>query len=136
MDHLRIEYEDGRVEIRNKTEIKRDTPKRVNWKPKEKSKIAEKTETGKATENWSTYQGEMNWEAAKEICASLNMRLPTIDELGVAYKAGVTESWKKDGAYYWSSKEFSEGSTYYFHITNGVVDTFTKYTGTHVRCIR
>jgi formylglycine-generating enzyme required for sulfatase activity len=51
MDHLRIEYEDGRVEIRNKTEIKRDTPKPVVWDPnamkkkpnKESKKEPEKT---------------------------------------------------------------------------------------------
>jgi formylglycine-generating enzyme required for sulfatase activity len=56
MDHLRIEYEDGRVEIRNKKEIKRDTPKPVVWDPnamKKKPDKASKKEPEKTSEEKS-----------------------------------------------------------------------------------
>lgn len=57
-------------------------------------KIA-KIETNSSDAKWSQYQGSLNWSRAKEKCASLGMRLPTVTELKSAYTAGVIESWKK-----------------------------------------
>ncbi len=85
---------------------------------------------------WSAYQGVMNWEDAKKKCASIGMRLPTIEELKAAYAAGITESWKTDGNYYWSSTPVGDDRAYLLDIRFGnSYDNFrvSKHT---VRCLR
>lgn len=99
----------------------------------------EKSET---LQEWSNYQGHMNWKNAKAKCASIGMRLPSIAELKAAFKAKVTESWKAEwdkSAYfsiYWTSEEYSERGAYNFYADGGFVDYFDKGYGYHVRCIR
>ncbi|HMV44684.1 MAG TPA: hypothetical protein PLS71_15005 [Leptospiraceae bacterium] len=55
------------------------------------------------SEKWSDYQGVMDWETANKKCSSINMRLPSIEELKVAMKEGSGKQWKKDGLSYWSN---------------------------------
>lgn len=94
--------------------------------------------------NWSDYLGEMNWEDAKRKCGSLGiagygMRLPSIDELEIAYKEGITESWKSDwqkteNSGYWTSQHYSEARAYYFLVALGELDYLNKKDIKHVRC--
>lgn len=79
---------------------------------------AETTKTSQGG-NWSDYQGAMNLEAAKKKCASIGMRLPTIEELKVANEMKTTEPWEIDGYYYWSSTPSNDGLTYIRNIFNG-----------------
>ena len=88
--------------------------------------------TSISAETWSPYMGRMNWDSANAKCRSIGMRLPTLQELEAAYNSGITESWKNDGDYYWSSTPFdaewycifdvNDGRTYYsrHHDSNGV----------------
>lgn len=85
---------------------------------------------------WSKYQGWMNWEDAKAKCRNIGMRLPTRKEFQSAHKAGITESWKKDGAYYWTSEESSKSGTYTFGIFVGLSISERADKGKHTRCIR
>ena len=64
------------------------------------------------------------------------MRLPTIDELKVAYNAGVTESWKKDGLMYWSSSPAGGGKYYFLSVFDGKVLDFILDFNNNVRCRR
>jgi hypothetical protein len=42
--------------------------------------VKTETKSSKSDGKWSEYQGYMNWEDGKKKCASLGMRLPTIEE--------------------------------------------------------
>jgi formylglycine-generating enzyme required for sulfatase activity len=94
------------------------------------------TKSSKSDGKWSEYQGYMNWEDAKKKCASIGMRLPTIEELESAYKSGVTESWKTDGYNYWSSTPVGDDRAYNLSINYG--DSDDRYRGVvnRVRCLR
>lgn len=85
---------------------------------------------------WSQYQGWMNWNDAKAKCKSINMRLPTRKEFQMARKVGITESWKKDGAYYWTKEELPESNIYVFGIFTGRAIPGRADKGKHTRCIR
>ncbi|MBL0265779.1 MAG: ankyrin repeat domain-containing protein [Leptospiraceae bacterium] len=97
-------------------------------------KIA-KIETNSSDAKWSQYQGSLNWSRAKEKCASLGMRLPTVTELKSAYTAGVIESWKKDDSWYWSSEFHDEDTAYSLRVSDGGVFNQVHY-ASGVRCIR
>lgn len=90
----------------------------------------------KQSSSWSEYQGFISWDAAKSKCANLGMRLPKRDELESAFKAGVTESWKKDGVFYWLSDIRSEFVAYDFLISTGEVSNDLKYKLRRTRCIK
>lgn len=85
---------------------------------------------------WSNYQGWMNWKDAKEKCDEIGMRLPTRIELRIARRKGHTETWKKDGAYYWTSEEGSNSNFYTFGIFTGKSILGRADKGKHTRCIR
>lgn len=87
---------------------------------------------------WSAYQGKMNWEDAKAQCASIGMRLPTIEELKVAYEAKITDSWENDGDryLYWSSTPFGATRAYYFSIYDGGSYDYSRRGEDSVRCVR
>ena len=72
---------------------------------------------------WSDYQGSMNWHNAKAKCASSKMRLPTRAEFDFEYKEKGTESWKKDGNWYWTLEEYSEASAHYYDAETGYPDS-------------
>lgn len=103
-------------------------------------------ESTDSSKNWSNYLGEMNWEDAKRKCGSLGitgygMRLPSIDELEIAHKNGITESWKSDwqkteNSGYWTSRHYSEVRAYYFLVALGELDYLNKKDIKHVRCKR
>jgi hypothetical protein len=102
--------------------------------PENKPVISESTKANSS--KFSDYMGAMKWESAREKCASLKMRLPTIDELAKAHAEKVTESWKKDGTFYWTSEQSSDGSAYYFYIHLGTNEVLLKGYNLLVRCIR
>ncbi|HMV41049.1 MAG TPA: hypothetical protein PLS71_04555 [Leptospiraceae bacterium] len=99
-----------------------------------------------SSNHWSDYQGELNWEDAKRKCGSLGlagygMRLPSIDELEIAYKKGITKSWKSDwqqtkNSGYWTANHYSEARAYYFLVELGELDYLNKKDIKHVRCKR
>lgn len=86
--------------------------------------------------SWSDYQGYMNWHDAKAKCAGSKMRLPTREELDLEYRDKGTESWKKDGNWYWTSEEYSEASARYYDVDIGFPDFTDKTDLLHVRCVR
>ena len=74
----------------------------------------------KKEENWSEYLGKMNWESASKKCNEVaGRRLPSIRELKLAYEAGITKSWQKDGSYYWSSTPFGAERYYSLNVPDG-----------------
>lgn len=122
---------------------------------KEKSKPKSKKKT---IIEWSDYQGEFDWESAKEKCKSFGMRTPTRSELEDAYKNKNMQTWSTDGAIYWTEEEltpesafeqflsfmpiywtseaYKETDAYAFHVMSGVTYTTNKLAKTHVRCVR
>ncbi len=98
---------------------------------------------------WSDYQGEMIYDNAVAKCESLGMRLPTLAEFNVAYKAKLTEAWIKDGIHYWTLNENSYTPVFLvvfigniflartFDVgTGSFLGTSLKNTPNQVRCIR
>jgi len=85
---------------------------------------------------WGEYQGEMNWYSAKATCESIGMRLPTIEELKLAYTSKLTESWKKNGYNYWSSTIIGGDRAYGFTIIDGNSYDFDSNIPDSVRCIQ
>ncbi len=92
--------------------------------------------TSISAETWSPYMGLMNWDSANAECRSIGMRLPTLQELKAAYKAGITESWNKDGVNYWSSTPYDAELYYSLDVYYG--NTFSNYRSdnNNVRCRR
>ena len=125
-DSLIVFTEDGTAVIYSKKE--------VSNVEKGKKEVAVKPTTGSG--NFSAYQGYMNWEDAKKKCASIGMRLPTIEELESAYKSGVTETWKTDGYYYWSSTPVGDDRAYVLTIVNGSRYDYYRNSDNIVRCLR
>ncbi len=93
--------------------------------------LSSKNDSGK----WSKYQGWMNWKDAKAKCNSIGMRLPTRKEFASAYKMKLTESWKKDGGYYWTTEDSLNG-VYVFGIFMGNTLERVAGKGKHTRCVR
>jgi hypothetical protein len=95
-----------------------------------------KKEKSLAAGRWSDYQGAMRWEDAIAFCLGLGMRLPTIAELRGAFVDGTTESWKKDGLFYWSSTPGEKYYSYNIGIMNGHYFSDDRTFVNDVRCIR
>jgi hypothetical protein len=70
---------------------------------------------------FSEYQGKYTWKQATALCKSINMRLPTLDELKVVYDAKQTKEWQQDGNYYWTQSPASGGGYFVFIIAGGNV---------------
>ncbi len=68
-------------------------------------------------DNFSNDQGFMDWFKAHEKCKSINMRLPTKDELKTAYQQGLTKTWRH--GQYWSDTESVRGSAYLIDTSDG-----------------
>ena len=85
---------------------------------------------------WGDNQGAMNWFSAKSKCASLSMRLPSKLDLEKAYRDTETETWRKDGNWFWAIEEYSELSAYYFDVETGYPDFTDKTDKMQVRCVR
>ncbi|MBK6605653.1 MAG: hypothetical protein KBF99_10595 [Leptospiraceae bacterium] len=49
---------------------------------------------------------------------------------------GITKSWKKDGAYYWTKEELPNSNIYVFGIFTGRAIPARADKGKHTRCIR
>ncbi len=83
-----------------------------------------------------SFQGRMNWYNAKEKCASIGMRLPTLEEGKAALQAGLTKKW--DVGSYWTSDDYFADNTYahYFNVLNYNIGETAKTVGYLVSCIR
>ncbi|MDH5656747.1 MAG: hypothetical protein OEZ34_12615 [Spirochaetia bacterium] len=111
---------------------KKSTVKKVSDEvdPEEEMRIERETEAL----NWSEYQGRLDLEKAEKKCSKLGMRLPTIEELEVAFKLGVTESWKRKGIIYWSSSPAKEGLYFTMIMDFGNTEDTHKESLCNVRC--
>lgn len=87
---------------------------------------------------WSEYQGKLSWKGASIKCESLDMRLPTIQELKVAYNTKLPKVWEEKGDYYWTYYEHTRGfdDAYSVNMISGEHSLSYKYTYKHVRCVR
>jgi hypothetical protein len=61
---------------------------------------------------WSDYQGRSDYDSAKAQCKSIGMRLPTLDELKIAFREGTMKSWENDFDVYWSSTPYTRVQYY------------------------
>jgi hypothetical protein len=86
--------------------------------------------------SWSEYLGSMSRYSAEKKCKEIGMRLPTIDELKIAYKAGITNSWLNDGYYYWSSTPYDAERYYEFDVGDGSAYRNYRDSSDNVRCRR
>ena len=85
---------------------------------------------------WSEYLGVMSFESANEKCKSINMKLPSIDELEIIFKLNLSGSWMKDTHNFWSSTSYDKNSIYVININSGRIDWFSRYYYYGVRCHR
>ncbi len=85
---------------------------------------------------FSEDQGSLTWDDANKRCKSLKMRLPTLDELKKAYRLNITESWQKDGDYYWSSTPYDAERYYLLIVDSGNTDYNYRNSNGNVRCRR
>ena len=93
-------------------------------------------EKAKNPEGWSDFRGSKSWEEADKECFNLDMRLPTIEELKLAYKEGITKSWQKDGYHYWSSTPYDAERYYLLNVYLGYTYSDSRNTNYLVRCRR
>jgi hypothetical protein len=76
----------------------------------------------------------MKWDFAYKLCSSLNMHLPTIDELKKAYKLRIIElSPNEGGYYYWSSTPYDVVK---LNVARGYADRSYRDDNYDVRCRR
>ncbi len=88
-------------------------------------------------EIWSEYMDIMSWSSADNKCKEIGMRLPTIDELKMAYKLGITKSWQNDSTYYWSSTPYDAERYYLLDVDDGSTTYRNRRGGNYgVRCRR
>jgi hypothetical protein len=86
---------------------------------------------------WSEFMGSMSWSAAFNKCESMDMRLPTFNELISARDAGLAKSWHKDRTNYWSGDLYLSGGQAFivnFHNVFSIQDHLNDKNG--VRCHR
>lgn len=91
------------------------------------SNLFPKAKTKEKSIKWSDYQGKMNWNDARTKCAEIGMRLPTREDGVVANKSKITNSWKKDGNYYWTADESNEVFAFYLHVDAKYFKTDEEY---------
>ena len=139
---ITVKTEDGGTIIYKKkdiSEIRKDSFVKENesskMQSKEGSEVAKK-ERSSINVLWGDYQGVMQWEDAMAVCSKLGMRLPTISELREAYINGVTETWKKDGFFYWSSTPSESDHSFNIGIGNGHLFVDDRSFVNDVRCVR
>jgi|JI10StandDraft_1071094.scaffolds.fasta_scaffold27852_8 hypothetical protein len=131
-DTVIADFECGKQILFKQKEISKVQKGKIHWKTKEECNPKKEEDTGK----WSDYQGLMNWEDAKAKCASIKMRLPTIEELRKAFLYKVTEPWEKDGVYYWSSTHLGDDRAYFLNILIGNNYDYYRNNYGNVRCLR
>ncbi len=90
----------------------------------------------KCEPGWSKYMGSMSWSSADNKCKEIGMRLPTIDELKMAYKSGITNSWQNDGYNYWSSTPYDAERYYELRVNYGSTGYSDRHSNYGVRCRR
>lgn len=82
-----------------------------------------------------TCDKELSWKDAKKWCKEQGKgwRLPTRLELLEAFEYKIS-GFSTDP--YWSSTEYSSYGAWYQYFYNGNQNTYSKYNGLYVRCIR
>jgi hypothetical protein len=63
-------------------------------------------------------------------------RLPSIRELKLAYEAGITKSWQKDGYDYWSSTPYNAESYNGLSVLYGYTSFYNRYKNYGLHCRR
>jgi hypothetical protein len=88
--------------------------------------------------DWSDYQGRMSWYKAMEKSKSVGMRLPTLDELKLAFRAKEIKNWKEKGKCYWTSDSQVDSKRYAYaiYLSSGISYHYDKTMELDVRFIR
>jgi len=85
---------------------------------------------------WSGYMGKMTLTEAGQKCASIGMRLPTLDELNAAYNSGLNK-WDHNGSWtYWSTNSFGANLGDNVIMVFGDAIGYNRSGMNHVRCVR
>ncbi|TGK36390.1 cag pathogenicity island protein CagA [Leptospira gomenensis] len=88
--------------------------------------------------SWISPDGSYNWHQARQICSSMDLRLPTIEELEDSYESGETESWiSEEEKRFWSSTiSIGQNGAYNLDVFKGEIrwDHLGNYAG--VRCLK
>jgi hypothetical protein len=84
---------------------------------------------------WSEYIGYVSWGEAKQIAKSRRMRIPSLDDLLLAYRYQITIPWLRNGYGYWSNEKV-EGERYLIlNIENGFTEEIEAGNKRHLRLI-
>ena len=83
---------------------------------------------------WSEDMGEMTWTNARDACKKMGMRLPSINEMEAAYRAGATKNWSKN--WHWSSNYYDYDGYFVTDISDGEMNWNGKDGDIRFRCIR
>jgi hypothetical protein len=88
--------------------------------------------------DWSDYQGRMSWYKAMEKSKLTGMRLPTMEELKLAFRTKEIKNWKEKGKCYWSSDSNDDSIRYAYaiYLSSGVSYHYDKTMELDVRFIR
>ena len=84
---------------------------------------------------WSEYIACVTWKEATKIAKSRRMKIPSLNDLQLAYENRITSTWMKNGYSYWSSEKI--GSTKYLilNIENGFTEETEAEEKRHLRLI-
>ncbi len=114
-----------------------DTVTEVNEIHEKMSKITDKLPSLDRIDKlrrWSEDMGKMTWTDARDACRKIGMRLPIINELEAAYRAGATKNWKND--WYWSSQYYDYDGYFVTDMSDGEMNWNGKDGDIRFRCIR
>jgi len=83
---------------------------------------------------WSGDMGKMTWTDARDACRKIGMRLPSINEMEAAYRAGATKNWSTE--WHWSSNYYDYDGYFCTDMSTGEMDWNGKDGDVRFRCIR
>lgn len=89
--------------------------------------------------SWDREAFFLDWGKAREQCRKKGMRLPTRDELEMAYKNGP-DALRRPGTAFWSGDPYRRGDTrgyvWYVYMTTGRPDVTSSGSSAHGRCVK
>ncbi|MDV6237550.1 DUF1566 domain-containing protein [Leptospira ellisii] len=110
----------------------------ISAKPFSEKRKIKKSSLLPIEKSWINPEGSYNWYQARQMCSSLDLRLPTIEELEDSYESGETESWNsEEEKRFWSSTiSIGQNGAYNLDVFKGEIrwDHLGNYAG--VRCLK
>ena len=80
--------------------------------------------------------GRLGWEQAVSYCLEQKSRLPTVEELKLAFQNGLLKTWEQQGDYWTLSDDADQSIAYSFITKFGLPHAESKGHGNLVRCIK